>query len=295
VPDTVLIVNPRATRVTSDTVAEVARELGAHGELEVHATQDRGHATELARGLPRGVARLFGLGGDGLFNELANGVSPDVAIGLLPAGSSNVLPRALGLPGDVPGALARLGASSSTRTISLGSANGRRFTFACGLGVDAEIVRAVDARGRKRGKRPGDHVFAWELTKLLVRRRFRLEPTMEITGSGRCAFAATSNGDPYTFAGRIPVRATPLARFDAGLDVIAPRRLGPFGIAGLAYAVLLRPGRQTRASAYIYLHDADAATISCDRPTALQVDGEDLGDVSALELGVERDAMRVLT
>ncbi|MGI9659429.1 MAG: diacylglycerol/lipid kinase family protein, partial [Gaiellaceae bacterium] len=179
--------------------------------------------------------------------------------------------------------------------ISLGIANGRRFTFACGLGIDAQIVRAVDARGRRRGRRPGDHVFAWELTKLVAQRRLVLRPTMEIAGHGRVAFAVVGNGDPYTFAGRVPVHATPLARFEEGIDVVAPRQLGPAGTAGLAWATLARPGRQTRSSRYVYLHDADAATIYCDEPTPLQVDGEDIGDVTELELGVARNALKVLT
>ena len=174
-------------------------------------------------------------------------------------------------------------------------ANGRRFTFACGLGIDAEIVRAVDSRGRRRGRRPGDHVFAWELAKRLARRRLVLGPTMEVVGHGRVAFVIASSGDPYTYAGRVPVHATPLARFDGGIDLVAPLRLGLLGMPGLAWSALVRPGRQTRSRRYLYLHDADAVTIRCDHPTALQVDGEDLGDTSELELSAERAAMTVLT
>ena len=294
-PGAALIINPRASGVDPDLAADVTRALSAEHDLEVHATRERGHATELARHLPAGTDHLFALGGDGLFNEIANGVAPTVRVGLLAAGASNVLPRALGLDPDARGAVTRLAASTSTRRISLGVANGRRFTFACGLGVDAEIVRAVDSRGRRRGRRPADHVFVWELTKLLARRRLVLRPAMDVVGHGRCALVIASSGDPYTYAGRLPVHATPLAHFGAGIDVVAPRRLGPAGMVGLAWAVLVRPGRQTRSSRYVYLHDADAATIHCDRPTPLQVDGEDLGDVSELELSVERGAMTVLT
>ena len=293
--DAALIINPRASGVNPDLAAEVTRALRVEHKLEVHATRERGHAIELARALSASTERIFALGGDGLFNEIANGVAPTVGVGLLAAGATNVLPRALGLDIDARKAATRLAASSSARRISLGVANGRRFTFACGLGVDAEIVRAVDARGRRRGRRPGDLVFMWELTKLLANRRLVLRPSMDVVGHGRCAFVIASSGDPYTYAGRLPVHATPLAHFDAGIDVVAPRQLGPVGMVGLAWAALVRPGRQTRSSRYVYLHDADGAKIRCDRPTPLQVDGEDLGDVTELELSVERDAMTVLT
>lgn len=290
-----LIVNPKASGVDPAVVAEVARILGDGTELEVVATRARGHAIELVDSLPTGTERVFAMGGDGLFNEVANGVDASIPVGLLAAGASNVLPRALGLPNDPRAAAARFVASETTRQISLGVANGRRFTFCCGLGVDAEIVRAIDERGRAAGRRASDRAFVSELVRLLARRRFVLQPQMELVGHGRCAFVVAANGDPYTYAGRFAVRAAPKARFEAGLDVVAPRRLGPFGIAQLAWAALLRPGAQTRSSRYVYLHDADGILAHCDTPTPLQVDGEDLGDVSELELGVVRDALTLIT
>ena len=295
VTNAVLIVNPKASGVDPDTVAAVTRTLAASHELEVHATRERGHATELAHELPDGVGRLYALGGDGLFNEIANGVGPTVGVGLLAGGASNVLPRALGVGGDALAAATRLAQSTTVRQISLGVANGRRFTFACGLGIDAELVRAIDARGRRGGRRPGDSAFAWELIKLIARRRLVLGPAMEVVGHGRAAFVIVGNGDPYTFAGQLGVHATPLARFEAGIDLVAPRKLGPLGMVELAWATLVRPGRQTRPSRYVYLHDVDGASVRCDRPTPLEVDGEDIGDVVELELRVERDAMTVLT
>lgn len=290
-----LIVNPKASGVDPTVVADVTEVLARGAEVEVVATRDRGHATELVRALPAGTECVFAMGGDGLFNEVANGVAAGLPVGLLAAGASNVLPRALGLPGDARAAAARLVASQTTRQISLGVANGRRFTFCCGLGVDAEIVRAIDARGRAAGRRASDLAFAWELARLLTRRHFVLRPAMEVVGHGRCSLAVVANTDPYTYAGRLPVHAAPLARFELGLDVVAPRRLGPLGIAGLAWAVLVRPGRQTRSDQYVYLHDIDEAVIRCDGPTPVQLDGEDIGDVAELVLGVEPNAMTVIT
>ncbi len=44
----------------------------------------------------------------------------------------------------------------------------------------------------------------------------------------------------------------------------------------------------------VYVHDADRLEIACDRPLALQVDGEDLGDIEHAVLEAERDAITVL-
>jgi diacylglycerol kinase family enzyme len=44
----------------------------------------------------------------------------------------------------------------------------------------------------------------------------------------------------------------------------------------------------------LYVHDADEIRIVSDRPVPLQVDGEDLGDVTEALFEAERSALRVL-
>src|SRR6266545_2425266 len=155
-----------------------------------------------------------------IVNPLASGVTEarveEVAAVL--GGGANVLARALGLPRDPVQAARRL-VEGRTRRISLGRVNGRRFGFAAGIGLDAEAVRRVDARGRspERG-RAGNLRFAWELTRLLAERRGRFDAALEIAGHGPAAFALVANTDPYTYAGLLPVHVAPAARFELGLD-----------------------------------------------------------------------------
>jgi hypothetical protein len=125
--------------------------------------------------------------------------------------------------------------------------NGRRFGFSAGIGLDAELVRAwtrlaaattASARGprprrRERGALVGGGSF---------------EPALEVRAAGRAAFALVANGDPYTYAGSIPIRVAPQARFELGLDLVAPKHVR----AGhAAAAAALRPAaaaRRARAS-----------------------------------------------
>ncbi len=288
----VLIVNPKASAVTPELIERVRAELAAAGSVEAVLTERPGHATELAATCAD-CAAVFVLSGDGGYNEVVNGLPAGVPVGFVPGGATSVLPRALGLPRDPVACARRLARAASERPISLGRANGRRFAFAAGIGLDAAIVRAVDRRGRREGVRPGDLAFVAELVRLLAARRFRLEPELEIAGLGRAAFAVATNCDPYTYAGRLPVRATPLARFELGLDLVAPVRLGPAGLAALAWRLLARP-RQADSPAIRYLHDADRVEIACDRPLPLELDGEDVGDVAEVVLEAERGALRVL-
>src|SRR4029079_1671560 len=140
-----LVANPFATNVTPERVAAVAVRLARVGEILVELTQHPGHATELGRA--GDADALVVSSGDGGFNEALNGLESDVPIGFLPGGGTSVLPRALGLPlDDVEAAKEVADALSAgrTRRISLARVNGRRFGFAAGIGLDAEVVRRVD-------------------------------------------------------------------------------------------------------------------------------------------------------
>lgn len=256
-------------------------------------TERAGHATELAREASGRVEAIYVFSGDGGFNEALNGIDGRTPLGLVPGGGANVLSRALGLPRDPVEAARRVRAGRGRR-ISLGRVNGRRFGFSAGIGLDAELVRRVDALGRtKEGGRAGNAAFAWAAARILAERRFRLEPVLEVRGHGRAAFAVAANCDPYTYLGPIPLHVAPLARFEAGLDVVAPRRVRA-SLLPRFLGYVLRGRGQERARDVVYVHDADRVEIACDRPLPAQADGEDLGDVLEVVLEAERGAVTVL-
>ena len=285
---TTLIVNPYASRVTEALVAEVERVL--RPARTVH-TERAGHATELARELADGAVVVFS--GDGGFNEVVNGLRPGIAAGFVPGGGTSVLPRALGLPRD-PVEAARRIAAGRTRRIGLGRVNGRRFAFSAGVGLDAELVRRMDERGRDAsGRRPSDLVFAWTAVRTLAEHRARFDPVLELVGHGRAAFALVGNCDPYSYAGRVPLRITPDARFELGLDVTAPRRLRARLLPRFVYHLVSGRGH-ARARDLLYGHDLDRLELRCDQPQPLQVDGEDLGDVTDAVFEAERNVLDVL-
>jgi diacylglycerol kinase family enzyme len=282
----VLIVNPRASKVTEPLVGQVARALGV---TEVLRTERGGHATELVAGLVD-VERIYVFSGDGGFNEALNGSDGRTPLGFVPGGGTSVLPRALGLPLDPVEAARRLSAGN-TRRISLGRANGRRFGFAAGVGLDAELIRRMDARGRdESGRRPGDLVFAWTAVRTLAEHRLRFDPVLEIEGYGRAAFALVANADPYSYVGRFPLRLPRGARIEGGLDLLAPRSFRARSLPGaLSYIITGR----TRLP-LVHLRDADRIEIRCDLPMPLQLDGEDIGDVTEAVFEAEREAVSVL-
>jgi diacylglycerol kinase family enzyme len=292
-PRAVLIVNPFASRVTPEVTLAVEESLAAGGPVETILTERPMHAVELVEGAAGSLERVYVFAGDGGFNEAVNGADGDIPIGFIPGGSTSVFPRALGLPRDPVACARALAGSEQTRRISLGRVNGRRFTFSGGVGLDAELVRRVDELGRAEGARAGDLAFARALAGIFAGRRGRFDPAMTVLGRERVAFALVANCDPYTYVGRIPLRVAPKARFELGLDLVAPRQLRSRHVPQIGAWVLAGRG-QAKSRRVLYVHDADEIRIECDTPTPLQVDGEDLGDVTEAHFEAERDALDVI-
>jgi diacylglycerol kinase family enzyme len=295
----VLIVNPFATGVSEESLSAVRAELARHAEVEVLLTERPRHATELVESALRSECDgVFVFSGDGGFNEAVNGADGKVPFGFIPGGGTSVLPRALGLSRDPVETAHRLGEAleqGRTRRISLGRVNGRRFAFNAGVGgIDAETVRRFNALGRDpSGQRPGDARFALTLFGVLRDRRFRYEPVVELNGVGPVAFAVVSNCEIYTYVGPRAMSLTPRARFELGLDALAPRAVRPRDV--LRLGAYVATGKEwLRGSSVEYVHDADRLELRSDVLVPLQADGEDLGDVQEVILECERSALSVL-
>ena len=291
----VLIVNPFATRVTEEAIAAVERALMRVAYVRTVRTEGPRHAVELAREAGDADAVIV-YSGDGGFNEALNGIERnDLPLGFVPGGGTSVLPRALGLPRDPVAAAEQLAAALEAnrfRRISTGRVNDRRFAFGAGIGIDAEVVRRIDDRGRSPdGTRPGDLAFVSTFARLLVEHRGRLEPMLEVKGFGRAAFVFVANVNVYSFLKAIAIKATPEAVFEEGLDFLAPVSVTPRTLPPLLYA--LARGRPARNA--LRGHDLDRIEVKTDRPLPLQVDGEDLGDVTEAVFEAERGSISVLS
>jgi diacylglycerol kinase family enzyme len=291
-----LIVNPYSTQVTGPSITAVENALREHVQVETSFTQYPGHATELATAAADdSVDGIVIFSGDGTYNEALNGADGGLPIGFLPGGGTSVLPRALGLSRDPTQAARAVGAALAEgrlRRITLGTVNGRRFSFSAGIGFDAEAVRLLDQLGRDpAGARPGDLAFARMLARMAFERRGRWKPALEIVGVGRAAFMFVGNCDPYSFAGSVPLHVTPGARFEDGLAFAAPERVRRRDLPRLLASITA--GRSYGKHVMTGL-DLDRIEVDCDRPLPLQADGEDLGDVEHAVFEAHRNAIAVL-
>ncbi|SQD98420.1 MULTISPECIES: diacylglycerol kinase family protein [unclassified Parafrankia] len=192
-----LVVNPVATTTTERVRDVLATALAADVALETVVTKGRGHGLELgARARELGIDVVIVLGGDGTVNEIVNGLvesgpaGEGPALAVVPGGSTNVFARALGYsasPVEATGELLAALREGRSRQVSVGRARygdqTRYFTFCLGMGLDADVVAAVERR-RDKGRRSTAGLFLRCATAELVRRVGRSGPAISITAAG---------------------------------------------------------------------------------------------------------------
>ena len=278
-------------------------------------TRYRGHATSLAAAARNdGLGLVLTLGGDGTVNEAVNGILGDAAasaalggtaddvpaLAALPGGNANVFTRAVGLPADpvdATGQVLQALAEGRYRRVGLGLAGDRYFTFHAGLGLDAEVVRAVDGH-RARGRAATTVLYLRMILRQFSRVTDRRHPalTLERDGhppAGPLFLGIVSNTAPWTYLGRRPVYTSREAAFERGLDLFALRSLGTVNTLRTA-SQLLSDARGPHGRSVLILHDQAEMTLSAARPVAFQLDGEYVGERESVRFLSVPDALRIV-
>ena len=301
-----VIVNPYATTVSARLKNLVVYALQGRYAVEAVDTEARAHATELCRdAAAEGYDVVVAFGGDGTVNEAANGlVGSETPLTCLPGGSTNVLCRTLGIPGDVVDAtehLLSMADDFQPRRMDLGCLNERRFTFASGVGLDASVVERVD-RHPWRKARFGPYYFTSQAIGSFASRYLLRPPRFRVEAGGSEIGGVTAviqNSDPFTYFGSRPIRVCEGAALDNGtLSLAVLRRATPVEMPTLLPRVLSgRPSSVARHGQIstmrglkrFSIHSAD------DRALPVQVDGDYVGEYAELEYRIEPRALAVVS
>jgi diacylglycerol kinase family enzyme len=323
-----LIVNRHATSMTG-TVADLAvRSLAGLVDLDIERTQYRGHARDLAAATDADLIIVHG--GDGSINEVVNGVMGRASAGgpgadglgadgvgadgpgpgergqpliaIIPGGGANVLARSLGLPIDAAAAIRQLRealVAGRYRTIGLGLAGDRYFTFSAGLGWDAEVVGEVD-RLRAEGHRESASLFLRTMVRSYYRATDRRRPALTLERDGGppvsdLFMTIITNRSPWTYLNSRAVLPVPRPDFSSGLDVLALRRLRLARVVAAVCQMLYVRSRPPRGRDLLSVLGSEALTVRSSRPIAFQVDGEYLGETDAVKFQFVPHSLRVVT
>ena len=221
---------------------------------------------------------ILAAGGDGTINEVLQGMAgASVPLGILPAGTANVLATEIGLARDLEGA-ARLIPRCAHRRIAIGRLDcgpgSRHFVSMAGVGFDAHIVYNLSARLKQRF---GKGAY-WISGFTQAVRRFP-EFEIEIDGSERalCSFALISRVRNYGGDFEIACNASLI---EDRLEVVLFR--GRHSLPYLKYVTGMITGRLEGMRGVSFLTAQSVRVFDpADRRVYIQVDGEYAGRLPA--------------
>ena len=299
--DRLIILNPGAPRYAADEVREacetVCREHGLRCTfLETPSGPDARSAIGRAvkDAVLDGCERFVAVGGDGTVGMVAEAVAragpraADVSLGIIPAGTANILARELGLQGSLSDAAETALTSGRFLAIDAVEAAGRLVFTQVGVGPDALMIRDTS---RDQQAKLGRLAYMITFARLALGhrpRRFNLtldgSPVRALAWQVVAANVGTVGAPPFTWGPRIDPT-------DGVLDLCLYDVRTLAGTLGLTWRILT--GRHRRGASTRFFRVREEAVIDAPRHELAQGDGEILGR-TPIVLRVVREAVRIV-
>lgn len=295
-----LVANPSASGFTGSRYRAVSGSLERAYDLEtVWPESPEGSRKAAGAAAESGYHAVFAMGGDGVVHHVASGLTgTDTALGIVPAGTTNVLARILGLPSRPDAAAAAIAGAEPvtlpTARIEWQGPEGvrsRHALFSLGVGFDADVVERAERRPFAK-LRFGSLHYARTTIATVVRDYRKRPATISVTtGSERTDAVAlmVQIHDAYTYLGRLPLR---LGASEQGLVAMAcaeltmTRGVRVFGRAALR-------GNAATPGCEVF-EDVLRLEGTADPTVPAQADGEPLGPIGEFSVDYAPDALTVL-
>lgn len=299
----VVISNPVASQFTGGSHRDVMAELAKTHEVEAMWPGSATEATEAAReGMAGGASLVVAMGGDGMVHHVAQAiVGTDTSLGIIPAGTTNVVARLFGIPSRHTKAvrlISRGGVPKSVGTVRMTMRRGDIDTthhaiFACGFGLDARVVQVADADPYRK-YRFGSLHYASSALSVGFREFPAIKPHVEFSSGSRETRGTTALvqfRDIYTYFGKIALRFGD--RKPEPMSVLILDRLRRRRIPGIVFSALTHRDLDALKGFQVW-HDLTQLRLAAEPPVAAQADGEALGLVDAAELVWEPNSLRLI-
>ncbi|MGH3929647.1 MAG: diacylglycerol/lipid kinase family protein, partial [Pseudonocardiaceae bacterium] len=291
-----VVVNPSRFADLAPVHADITRvcaELGWSAPLWLETSVEDPGMGQARTALAAGADVVLACGGDGTIRNVAQILAGSgTALGLLPAGTGNLLARNLAIRLDNTAGATRIALSGENRPVDVGwvriddRAEELVFLVMAGMGFDAAVMAGAPARLKAR---VGQLAYFISGMRALKGPSLRVTLTMDGEPELRRRVRTVVVGNcGRLLAGLVLM---PAAKVDDGLlDVVAIAPKGIIGWLAVAARVLTR---RSGGHPIVEHWQGTAITITAERPQQAQLDGDPVGKAEMLRMRVERGALLV--
>jgi len=298
-----LLANPSASGFTGGLHRDIATILSETHTVEPAWPRDPAESRSMAAAAKSGdFQTVVAMGGDGVVHHVANGLAgTGVTLGIIPAGTTNVVARLLGIASKPKQAATDLANVNSPTAIPLtklvttgagGISNSTFSTFAAGVGMDADVVTVAD-RDPAQKSRFGSLHYARSAAGVVLREYRSKEPDLAVTIDGRRhegVAALIQLHHKYTYFGPVPLA---IGDHEPGtLSVLVIERLPLKAVPRILFAAAFG-GDLNKVAGCVATTNVSEVTIEATGGALAQADGEGLGQVRGLAASVQPDLLRV--
>lgn len=299
----VVIANPVASQFTGGSHRDVMAELAKTHNVEAMWPSSASEASVAAAdAVEDGASVVVAMGGDGMIHHVAQGlVGTETAMGIIPVGTTNVVARLLDIPQRHTRAARLIGRSRAARSIGTARMTlGRGQTetlhhavFACGVGLDADVVHVADADPYRK-YRFGSLHYARSALAVGLKDHPSVKPHVRITSGERESVGTTALvqfREVYTYFGRIALRFEETA--PQPMSVLLLERLRRRRVPSIIFRALTH-GDLGKLRDFEVWSDVKSLQFEADPPVAAQADGESLGLVDNGVIEWNPDSLHVV-
>ena len=282
----VVIANPVASQFTGGSHRDVMAQLSRTHDVSASWPGSATEATAAAiEAVTDGADIVVAMGGDGMVHHVAQGlIGTDSALGIIPAGTTNVVARLFDIPSRQSRAARLLGRDNEPLVIGtarIGLRRGETETvhhaiFACGLGLDAEVVKVADSDPYRKYRFGSIH-YARSALGVGFRDYPSIKPHVDIVSGDRHvrgSSALVQFREVYTYFGKIALRfgdEAPDPMSVLLLDRLKRRRIPNVMFSALTHRDL------AKIEGFEVWHGVETLGFDADPAVAVQADGENLG------------------
>lgn len=295
-PLAAVVVNPSkfpddGAQVRKDVVAACRRH-GWREPLWLETTAESPGAEQAKDAVSQGASLVMACGGDGTVRQVAEVLEgTDIPLGLLPAGTGNLLARNIGMDvvdmnSAIEVALTGMDLKMDVGHISFDDKPPSVFLVMAGMGFDADVMRSAPEDLKAK---VGPLAYAVTGLRHLNGKRTRVDLQVDGTPRGRRRIRAFIVGNCGKLVGNLVLM--PDAEIDDGLlDAVS---VAPNGIVGWSNVVVSVVTRDRRGHRTFERFRGRRIVMTAVEPLPAEIDGDPVGDALKFESWVDPQSLTV--